>query len=44
MPIEPENRRNFGESALKPAGEIAKNGSASLLAGTALVPARQRRA
>jgi hypothetical protein len=44
MPIEPENRRNLGGSALKPAGESAKNGSASLLAGTALVPARRRRA
>ena len=39
MPIEPESRRNPGESAPQPAGEIAKNGSTSLLAGTALVPA-----
>jgi hypothetical protein len=34
-PIEPESRRNLGESAPQPAGEIAKNGSTSLLAGTA---------
>jgi hypothetical protein len=39
-PIEPESRRNLGESAPQPAGEIAKNGSALLLAGTALAPVR----
>jgi hypothetical protein len=43
-PIEPEHRRNPGEPAPQPAGEIAKYGSASLLAGTALVPACRRRA
>jgi hypothetical protein len=43
-PIEPESGRNLGESASRPAGEIAKNGSTSLLAGTALVPAGRWRA
>jgi hypothetical protein len=38
-PIEPESRRNLSESAPQPAGEIGRNGSTSLLAGTALVPA-----
>jgi hypothetical protein len=41
-PIEPETRRQLAESAPPRAGEIAKNGSASLLAGTALVPACRR--
>jgi hypothetical protein len=41
-PIEPERCRNPAESAPRPAGESAKNGSASLLAGTAPVPARQQ--
>ncbi len=41
-PIEPESRRNLGESAPQPAGEIAKNGRASLLAGTALGSACHR--
>jgi hypothetical protein len=36
MPIEPESRRSLGESAPQAGGEIAKNGRASLLAGTAL--------
>ena len=40
----PRRRRNLGESAPRPAGEIAKNGSASLLAGTALVSASRRQA
>jgi hypothetical protein len=43
-PIEPERRRNLGEPAPQPAGEIAKNGRTSLLAGTALVSACRRQA
>jgi hypothetical protein len=44
MPIEPERPRILGESAPRPAGDIVRNGSAALLAGTALVPAGCRRA
>jgi hypothetical protein len=43
-PIEPERPRILGESTPRPAGGIARNGSAALLAGTALVPAGLRRA
>jgi hypothetical protein len=43
-PIEPESRRNLGKSVSQRAGEIAKNGSTSLLAGTALVSACRRQA
>jgi hypothetical protein len=43
-PIEPESRRNPGESAPQPADEIADSGRTWLLAGTALVPADLRRA
>jgi hypothetical protein len=43
-PIEPEPRRQPAESAPPRAGAMAKNGSASLLAGTALVSACRRQA
>jgi hypothetical protein len=43
-PIEPEPRRQPAESAPPRAGAMAKNGSASLLAGTALVSACRPRA
>jgi hypothetical protein len=44
QPIEPEPRGHPGDSAPPRAGETVKNGSASLLAGTALVPACWRQA